>query len=121
MRHFLYRMKAADPAPTGVGDTATWFKYYKLEDGGETYVPAAEESYDALEGDLLWFVMDGTVIGYAPILRQVDDGMNGRLELWFDSTKYVDALVRAGDSTWGTIVPEEQARLWLDRLAGKKP
>jgi hypothetical protein len=121
MRHFLYNMRADAPAPVGMGDTETWFKYYKLEDGGETFVPLTE-AYDTLEGDLLWFSMDSVIIGYAPVLRQVEDEANNRWELWFDSTKYVDATeCRAGVPEWGTMIPEEQARLWLDRLAGKKP
>lgn len=101
----------------------SWFKYYKLKAPGEVHVPARIElCYDALEGDLLWFAMDGVIIGYAPILRQLDDAINDRVELWFNSSEYVDAQeCRAGVPSWGVVIPEAQARLWLDRLAGKKP
>lgn len=113
MHHFLYNMVSNTPAPAGAGDTDSWFRHYKLESGGETFVPSKEE-YEALEGDLLWFAMDAVIIGYAPILRQLEDGFNNKWELWFDSTQYVPTPQPfAQVDSWATTVPEAQAKGWL--------
>ena len=65
---------------------ASWFKHYKLEDGGETFVPVPDP-YECLEGDMLWFAMDSVIVGYVVILQQQEDLINNKWEIWFDSTK----------------------------------
>ena len=78
-------------APVGTGDTRSWFYHYKVGIGGEVFVPVFSGEADEMgETNLLWFVMDGVVIGYVPLRRQVMDNFNGRLELWFNSDEYTD-------------------------------
>lgn len=84
---YAYVMRARDKDPTGLGDTESWFNFYKWESEDEVFVPDLEGALkDAVPGDTLWFLMDGIVYGAVEILR-VDDGPKGERELWYDASK----------------------------------
>lgn len=116
MKHFVYQMKALDPAPAGPRDrtTESWFNQYKVRGAGETYVPTRQEYAAAESGDTIWFQMDGTILSCAPFLRMQDDGMNGRKELWYDADRMRMAGWAGGSLVAdGITVPRELGDLWL--------
>ena len=87
MADYYYFMLGDAPAPSGGGDLRTWFEFYKLGAGGETFVPLKHEDKLPNIGDFLWFVLDDHVVAMAPVLRVVEDPINVLHEAWFDSTR----------------------------------
>lgn len=89
MQNWIYQMRSDDPAPAGDGDTGTWFQYYKWgAKDGETFVPKKWPFLAAQEGDRLWFVLDETILGYAPLLRvETPAARTQSQELWYDASK----------------------------------
>lgn len=83
----LYVMHGEKKAPAGTGTVDSWFRYYKWEVEGETYVPQSPPIQDVQEGDILWFIMDGEVLGYVPLLHVREDAINGRQEFWYNADK----------------------------------
>ena len=118
MRHFLYRMRAANPAPAGDGDTGSWFLFYKWNIDEENYVPQYQPFLDASPGDFLWFVMDGLVRGGAPVLRVENPSLpHQRQEVWYDTKESVDF---GGDNLQVSVlhlmhpeIAEEVGATWL--------
>lgn len=109
MKHLAYVMVSTSPAPAGDGDTKSWFEYYKWN-GGETFVPVSFPFLSAEEGDLLWFVMDGKVLGGAPILRVETPSLPvQRQELWFNSDDMLELpgslVLDSGALVEGVFVP----------------
>ena len=82
-QHFLYVMQAASKAPASGGDTKSWFHFYKWDIGGEVFVPQQRPFLEAKEGDFLWFVMDGEVLGGSKIIRIEREESQGVQELWY--------------------------------------
>ena len=71
-QHFVYIITRDAPAPSAGFDMGSWFDYYKWNTEGETFVPvsgdARLEFLRAKEGDWLWFIVDGLVLGCVVIL-----------------------------------------------------
>lgn len=87
MSHFIYAMRADDPAPATGGDTKSWFYYYKWDVDDFAYVPVDEAAmlgFDPkLDGtDVLWFVLDGALLGCVPI-HAVMPSLSGKVELHY--------------------------------------
>lgn len=96
MRHFIYEINGDAPAPQGVGDSRTWFYFYKFHPGleyEEVYVPMPYGNYPE-RGDMLWFCLDRWFVGAVPILRVDDDHINGRLEIWYKSSEVTTLMIR---------------------------
>lgn len=118
MRHHLYLMTSDAPAPAGDGDTRSWFFFYKWNADGELYVPQRMPFLDVAAGDMVWFVMDGCVLGGAPVIR-VEEEMRHQ-EIW-----YAGDAVRAfsvpmpvqEDYLEAREVPAPVADPWLDLVA----
>ena len=88
MKHFVYNLISGAAAPAGGGDTGSWFRFYKRQNDGETFVPvaadvSAEKGCRVRPGDRLWFVLDGEIVGGVSVLRVVSDELRGSSELWY--------------------------------------
>ena len=120
MKHLIYNMRSSDPPPSGYGDTKGWFYYYKWKVDEEVYVPWSLELTPEA-GDVLWFAMNGVVLGCTIVLRVLTDDLNGRLEVWYlgsqiyEVNKYLDVAI-GRDS----LTPEEGSE-WLNNLLEKNP
>lgn len=92
MAHFVYAMQSLSKPPVGDGTTQGWFTYYKWDVDGETYVPVPADVPGGApeEGDTLWFLMDNRLMGCVPVLRVMEDAMNGGLELHYDTRQLRD-------------------------------
>jgi len=91
MHHYLYAMKSTAKDPVNVGDMLSWFNHYKV-DNGEAFVPTTnDQSLKIMKGDRLYFAMDGKILGFASVIRDVADmppgGEFGKYEIWYDSDK----------------------------------
>jgi len=92
MNHFLYFMKSNAKAPAGDGDTKSWFLYYKWNIEGESWVPKEAPFYEAEPGDMLWFVIDGTLLGGVPILRIENPSLpHQNQDVWYDAGKILES------------------------------
>lgn len=108
MSHFIYAMRAEDPAPATGGDTKSWFYYYKWDVDDFAYVPVDEAAmlgFDPkLDGtDVLWFVMDGALLGCVTI-HAVMPSLSGKVELHYHTNLIQvapaeDAAYTTGEST----------------------
>lgn len=91
MKHFVYSMKGEDLPPAGDGTTSGWFYYYKWDVDGEAYMPFPENlatgEASPEPGDLLWFVMDGNLLGYVPLTEARHDQLNQRVEFCYDTNR----------------------------------
>lgn len=87
-RHFVYRLIGDEPDPIGAGDTRSWFYYYKVDQDGEVWLAWMEEVAPSA-GDWLWILLDGLLVGVAKILRMMDDPLNNRKEVWYDTKNLV--------------------------------
>lgn len=120
MKHLIYNMRGSAPPPAGYGDTTGWFLRYKWDVDGQVYVPWTKETIPEV-GDILWFALDGAVLGCAPVLRVTSDDLNGRLEVWYVGNqvckviKYVDVAMNKD-----SLTPEEGSD-WLNNLLEKNP
>lgn len=87
MNHFIYAMNSSDPAPATGGDTKSWFEYYKWDVGGHAYVPVPEAAlldYEAQSVDVVWFLMDGELLGCCPV-DAIHPSLNEKVELHYDT------------------------------------
>ncbi len=87
MHHFVLAFHDDQPAPYGLGDSASWFRFYKLDPAEPTYIPRFPGLEAALQGDRLWIVLNARLVGHVEILRVERDEWNQRDELWFDAGK----------------------------------
>lgn len=104
MKHVIYRMRGSDPAPAGDGSTESWFRYYKWpaesEPSFEAFVPRRAPFLDVEPGDLLWFAMDGHVLGCVPLLRVDTPSLPTQVqELWYRSAE-VEQILPPFRSDW---------------------
>lgn len=121
MRHHLYLMSSIAPAPAGDGDTRSWFFFYKWNVEGDTYVPQKRPFLEAEQGDVLWFVLDGCVLGGAPITRVELEYSANREEIWYRGESLLALPVPvpvAGAYLSARSVP---ANLGADWLASAQP
>lgn len=87
MNHFIYAMNSSDPAPASGGNTKSWFEYYKWDVDGQAYVPVKEDDLIGFEpgpGNVLWFVMDSTILGCVPIIAAMPT-LSDVVELHYDT------------------------------------
>jgi hypothetical protein len=115
-KHYPYVLTSDSPVPGG-GDAKSWLEYYKLNPGaGETYVPHTHPGVrDAEEGDLLWFIFDEQLLGYASILRVAEDYVNAKFEVWYDAedfTRY-EGVLRIPPGSIITPLPPEIGEEWF--------
>lgn len=95
MRHFVYSMNGQGNAPATGGDTESWFFFYKWDTGGDAFVPFPldVEGGEPVAGDLLWFVMDQKILGYAPVASIVEvsamEGMEAHIEVHYDTQRII--------------------------------
>lgn len=85
MNHFIYAMTSTDRAPATGGDTKSWFEYYKWDVDDFAYVPVGEDvlpDYELNAVDLLWFVMDGDILGCVPV-QNIIPSLQGSVELHY--------------------------------------
>lgn len=97
MQHYIFAMRAGEPAPTGRGDTKSWFEFYKIGNGPHTFVPFPVDSVASDEyptpGDTLWFAMDGFLTGVTKITEmQAGSLLSSALEVYYDSDKIVPVI-----------------------------
>ncbi len=87
MKHYIYAMDANAPSLAGRGTVREWFELYKLDNGPDVFVPFPEESLPVLPfvGDVVWFAMDGQLVGFATITDVRADQFNGKVEIVYDS------------------------------------
>lgn len=125
MRNLVYVMHGESPAPAGDGDTESWFHYYKWPDDGDgdfdAFVPKSYPFLEAAPGDRLWFVLDGKVVGYAP-LTQVETPPHPaqKQELWY----YTGEIVKneqGFESDWASMaetmeLADEVFERWLSMM-----
>lgn len=90
VRHFLYSMQSRDRAPAGLGDTRSWFLFYKWGDNGEVFVPQGEPFLPIKEDDFVWFQLDEYVLGGAKVVRIEESMSQGVQEIWFNSDERVE-------------------------------
>lgn len=97
MQHYIFAMRAGDPAPAGHGDIKTWFEYYKMDTGPDVFVPFPPGSLGEDEhpgpGDKLWFAMDGFLIGVTDVTGFNAGGFyTDKLEVYYDSDKILKLI-----------------------------
>lgn len=88
MNHFIYAMKADDPAPATGGDTKSWFEYYKWDVGGHAFVPVPESALTDLEFqalEVVWFIMDGELLGCCKVDAVHPSLSNNMVELHYNT------------------------------------
>lgn len=120
MKHFLYAMHEGDKAPAGVGDTGSWFRYYKWNTEGEVFVPRRAPFLPIATGDMLWFSMGWRLLGCAPVLRIEEEYSQGVQEIWYEAEKIrriPDHVVLLVTSTADSTIHPEEAEKWLTILA----
>lgn len=100
MRHLVFSMSSKDKPPAGDGTIEGWFFFYKWDVGGEAYVPLTGVEVPTEGETTLWFLLDGKVLGCAPVSRFQEDAMNDRLEVCYDTQKILDLSKRG---TVGTV------------------
>lgn len=120
MQHYIFAMRAGEPAPAGHGDIKSWFEYYKMGNGPDTFVPfpagsIAQEDLPSA-GDTLWFAMDGFLTGVTKI-TSINEGsfMNDKLEVYYDSDKIVPVIAAGPPEAliMGKVSPQQLAA-WYD-------
>lgn len=94
MRHYLYSIHGMDPDPIRSGSMKSWFLHYKwrLDEDDDVFLPVPEDSFaEAVVGDILWFVLDGALLGCGELLRVFVSDANDWKELWFNPYRCVPA------------------------------
>lgn len=113
-KHILYKMVGKAKAPAGTGDTASWFRHYKWQVEGDVFVPAAVPFLHARPGDLIWFVLDGILLGHAIIADVREDVFGRRQEIWYQGhTVRPHPKAKKLRGRWGKYAPKKQAERWL--------
>ena len=133
MRYFLYRMQSDAIAPNG-GDFRGWIHFYKWgRPETVTFRKRAPHFQGLAKGDVLFFVLDGFLIGDALVeavrdgvyiegaagpVQEIDIAEKGiweYLRSWNLWNKYLDRLRLAG---LDDEVPVERAHRWLNAYRG---
>ena len=119
MKHICYEIRSTDPAPAGDGDAKSWFEFYKWRAEGEQFVPVKYDHFkgfiDAEPGDMLWFLVDGTFVGAATIIRVETPSLpTMRQELWYDADKILETGVEAISIMRGRYIQEDSAQYLLE-------
>jgi hypothetical protein len=97
--HYLIQLVGDSKDPINSGDMRSWFYYYKWAPGAdeEIFFPIGEDEFpDIKDGDVLWFSMDGDLIGKAHLTRVVQDDFNDCKELWYNGKDCMAVRVRIG-------------------------
>lgn len=94
MQHYIFAMRAGEPAPAGRGGIKSWFEFYKKDAGDHVFVPFPPESIDEdklpCAGDKLWFAMDGYLFGVANITEVSTSCLSrAHIEVYYNSDKIV--------------------------------
>jgi hypothetical protein len=84
--HWLYEMVGDSRDPTNNGRTKTWFEYYKVNNG---YTSVTLDTNDAIPGDVLWFVMDGKVLGRVFVDKVSYNIVMDGYEAYYDSNSII--------------------------------
>lgn len=122
MQHYIFAMRAGEPAPAGHGDTKSWFEYYKVGNGPHTFVPfpfgSIVEDELPSPGDRLWFAMDGFLTGVTAI-TSTETGCfaDSKLEVYYDSDK-ISPVIAGGPPVvpvTGKVTPQLLAA-WYDDI-----
>ena len=132
MRYFLYRMTSSDPIPGG-GTFRSWLHFYKWgRPETVTFRKRTPHFEGAQKGDVMFFVLDGMLIGDAIISDVRDDliiecsravqeidvpegGIWEYLRHWGFWDACIDRLRLRGLKN---EVPAKRARLWLMKFRG---
>ncbi len=87
MNHFIYAMKSSDPAPAAGGDTKSWFEYYKWDVDGHAFIPYPDAAlgFEHPNSIILWFVMDGVLLGCVPVDGFMPCLQDGIIEFHYDT------------------------------------
>lgn len=119
MQHFVYAVSYGSPAPAGIGDAASWLRYYKLDNDDEVFIPMAEGLEEIQAGDTLWFIIEGILYGAVPVLRIEEDAINERKEVWFDGSciQHAEPGVEIANARTAKISTMEAVR-WTEVLEG---
>jgi hypothetical protein len=125
MQHYIFAMRAGEPAPVGRGDTKSWFEFYKVGNGPHVFVPfppesVAEEEHPTL-GDTLWFAMDGFLTGVTKVTSvQAGSLLSAALEVYYDSDKIVPVIAGGPPAppAMGKVKPQMLAAWYDDLLQG---
>lgn len=120
MRHFIYDVQSSAPAPAGGFDAGSWFRFYKWDVADEVFVPVAgsyrPDFFDCEKGDLLWFSVDGVVVGCAPIVRVMDEPAQMKTEVWYNAgERQVMPSEVLSDAVTG-VVPQELGEEWAKKV-----
>ena len=130
-KHFLYVMEPNAPAPAGDGDTESWFRFYKWNVEGETFVPRKPPApffTDVSPGDFVWFAFYGfgegarhcaLVLGGAQIVRVEDE--NRMQEIWYRGDDLYELNPPLESEEFRTEVPSEVAEQWLTKATRSRP
>jgi len=125
MQHYIFAMRAGEPAPAGRGDTKSWFEYYKMGNGPHTFVPFPVDSIGEDEhpsaGDALWFAMDDFLIGVTQVTGiQAGSLLSSALEVYYDSDKILPVIAGgpASPPAMGKVKPPQLAAWYDDLLQG---
>lgn len=112
-RHLLIKMRGKDPDPCKTGDTKSWFYFYKWNVSGEAFFPVKEEP-EVTSGDMVWFCLDGVVLGCALIHRVQYDPMNQVYELCYvgEAVHRLIKPIRLKGAWDKGFVPTKQAERW---------
>jgi hypothetical protein len=111
MRHWIKKLIGSDPDPIHSGDMRSWFFHYKWrpEDDDETWYPLGEDEFPEIGGgDVLWFCLDGTVIGSVRVIHVFIDDMNDRKEVRYNTNTCkptVSAVPFKYDGPEGELTP----------------
>jgi hypothetical protein len=117
-------MKSSDPAP--IGDTGSWFRFYKWEAEGETFIPRRTGRHLPVSpGDVLWFLLDDVLVGCVEVLRSTIDPMGRDVqEVWYEPARgkipNETLTMLIGDGAMSTDeLPAELATAWLARCTSR--
>lgn len=109
MRYFLYRMQS-DERPPGGGDFRSWLHFYKWG-RSETVTFRKRTPYfeDVKKGDVMFFVLDGFLIGDALISNVHNDVFLGNEGAPVQELDVAEKGIWEYDRSWD----------WLDRLTDR--
>jgi hypothetical protein len=124
MLHAIYFIDSTKPSPIG-DDWKSWFLFYKWDvkaSEGEIFLPVAPTRYRNLwPSDVLWFALDGVLLGYAKVLRVVDEGT--QREVWYTAAsirRWSDVPKKVPWAATRQFISKVQGARWLAQME-KRP